>query len=192
MPGIDEALLSRVIKRLDAPPSYAAHAEQSIIEAAAEAYGVGLAEELDEDEQTRPTGFNPNAAALFEAVVESAFIVAKADGVFDGDELATFKQVVVAACHGKVTEAQIEALLADFGDQFEEDGIEKRIEMVARTITRPEQAAEVLRIAGLLAVISGGVSEEERTVLERMATQFGVGTEGLARALDEVESVLGE
>src|SRR5688572_26850443 len=145
MPGIDEDLLKRVAKRLDAPPSYATHAEQSIIEAAAEAYSVGLSEEVEEDEQTRPTGFNPNAAAMFEAVVESAFLVANADGVFDPDELGAFKRVVVSACHGKVTEAQIEALMADFADQLEEDGIDKRIEMVARTITRPEQAGEVLR-----------------------------------------------
>jgi tellurite resistance protein len=191
MPGIDEDLLKRVAKRLDAAPSYASNADQSIIEAAADAYGISLAEELDEEEQTRPTGFNPNAAALFEAVVESAFLVANVDGVFDDEELSTFKKVVVAACHGKVTELQIEALLADFADQFEEDGIDKRIEMVARTITRPEQASEVLRIAGLLAVVSGGVSEQERAVLERMATQFGVGADGLARALAEVESVLG-
>lgn len=190
MPGIDEDLLKRVATRLDAPPSYAVRAEQSIIEAAAEAYNVSLSEEFDEEEQTRPTGFNPNAAALFEAVVESAYLVANADGVFDAEELATFKRVVVTACHGKVTEAQIEALMADFADQLAEDGMEKRIEMVARTITRPEQAAEVLRIAGLLALASAGVSEQERSVLERMATQFGVGEDGLSRALAEVESVL--
>jgi tellurite resistance protein len=189
MPGIDEDLLKRVAERLDAPPRYAAHSDHSIIEAAAVAYSVSLSDEID-DEQTRPTGFNPNAAALFEAVVESAFLVANADGVFDTEELSAFKRVVVSSCHGKVTEQQIEALIADFADQLEEDGMQKRIEMVGRTITRPEQAAEVLRIAGLLAVVSAGVSAEERAVLERMATEFGVGAEGLSRAIAEVESVL--
>jgi tellurite resistance protein len=189
MPGIDEDLLKRVTQRLDQPPPYAAEAEQSILEAAASAYSVGLAEELEE-ELTRPTGFNPNAAALFEAVIESAFLVANADDVFDDQEVATFKNVVVTACHGKVTEAQIEALLADFSDQLKEDGVDKRIEMVARVVRRPEQALEVLRISGLLALVSAGLSDDERSVLERMAGQFGVGREDLAQVLAEVDSAL--
>jgi uncharacterized membrane protein YebE (DUF533 family) len=189
MAGIDQNLLKRVARRLDQPPAYAAEAEQSILEAAASAYSLGLAEELEE-EHTRPTGFNPNAAALFEAVIESAFLVANADGVFDDQEIAAFKSMVVTACHEKVTEAQIEALLADFADQLQEDGMPKRIEMVARVVRRPEQALEVLRISGLLALVSAGVSAEERSVLERMAGQFGVGPEGLEQVLAEVDSAL--
>lgn len=189
MPGTDEDLLNRVAKKLDQAPSYAAEAEQSILEAAAGAYSVGLTDELEE-EHTRPTGFNPNAAALFEAVIESAFLVANADGVFDEKELGAFKSVLVTACHGKITAAQVEALLADFADQLQEDGVDKRIEMVARVLRRPEQALEVLRISGLLALVSAGMSTEERSVLERMAHQFGVGADGLAQVLAEVDSAL--
>lgn len=190
MPEIDEGLLSRVAKRLDEPTKFAALGEdQSILELAATAYSAGLSGEEDED-LTRPTGFNPHVAALFEAVIESAFLVAHADGVFDEDEVRAFKKVVVTVCHGKVTETQVEALLADFSDQLDEDGLDKRLEMVGRTITRPEHAFEVLRIAGLLAAVSAGVSEEERAVLERMAQAFGVRRDMLQQALDEVDAVL--
>ena len=43
--------------------------------------------------------------------------------------------------------------------------------MVARTITRPDHQQEVLRIAALMAHISGGVSEPERNVLEQLASR---------------------
>lgn len=189
MPATEQDLLKRVLERLDEPPRYAADAERSILEEAAAAYSAGLADELEE-EHTRPTGFNPNAAALFEAVIESAFLVANADGEFDEREVATFKTLVVTACHGKVTEGQVEALLADFSDQLEEDGMDKRVEMVARVVRRPEQAAEVLRISALLALSSAGVSAKERAILERMAGHFGVSPEGLAEVLAEVDSAL--
>ena len=99
-----------------------------------------------------------------------AFLVANADGDFDGTEQAAFEHVVVAACRGAVDERQVSALLADLHDQLEEDGMGKRIQMVARTISREDHAREVLRVSSLLAHVSGGVSAVERDVL-------GVGVE---------------
>ena len=49
------------------------------------------------DEATVPTGFDPVAVALFEAIVEGAFLVAFADGVFDDEERKTFERVVAPA-----------------------------------------------------------------------------------------------
>lgn len=191
MPDLDHGLLKRVAQRLSEPPLYATDSEQqSILALAASAYSSGLNSEVDDEEQTRPTGFDPQAAALFEAVVESAFLVAHADGEFDPDERLAFKRVVAAACQGKVSESQVDALIADFEDQLKEDGMVKRIEMVSRIITRPEQGGEILRIAGLLAAVSAGVNERERDVLERLAVQFGLGNEALEAALAEVDRAM--
>jgi tellurite resistance protein len=49
---------------------------------------------------TQPTGFDPEAARLFEAIVESAYLVATADGHFDSAEQVAFQQVVLAGCGG--------------------------------------------------------------------------------------------
>jgi tellurite resistance protein len=98
--------------------------------------------------------------------------------------------VVVAACNGSVAEPQLSALLADLADQLEEDGLDKRVEMVGRTITRPEHAREVLRIAGLIAHVSGGVSDSERTVLNKLAGQFHLDHGAVGAALAEVERAL--
>jgi tellurite resistance protein len=185
MGNLDESLLKRVAVKLAEPPSYAEEGIRgSILTVAAASYG------SRSPDVTQPTGFDPQAAALFEAVVESAFLVSNADGDFDAAELDAFRRVVVAACSGSVGEAQLSALLADLADQLEEDGMDKRVAMVGRTITRPEHAREVLRIAGLIAHVSRGVSDSERVVLNKLAGQFQLDHGAVGAALAEVERAL--
>ncbi len=186
--SVDESLLKRVAAKIGEPPSYAADQKGSILTVAAGSYG----SRPDEEESTVPTGFDPQAAALFEAVVESAFLVANADGEFDETERTAFKHVVLTACGDKIASGQVDALVADLADQLDEDGMDKRIEMVARAITKPEHAREVLRLAGLLAHVSGGVSGEERDILQRLARQFQLEDGALDVALSEVTLALAD
>jgi len=187
MPTPDSSLITRVVRQLSAPPTYAeAGVRRSILAAAASSYGF----HADLDELTQPTGFDPEAAQLFEALVESAFLVAKADGHFDDTERAAFHQVVLAACGGLVADRQIAALLADLADLLQEDGLEHRIEMIARAVGKPEHAREVLRVAALLAHVSGGVSEPEVQVLQRLAQRMGLEQPALNQALSEVKQAL--
>src|SRR3974390_3404886 len=95
----------------------------SILSLAAASYGSRPSEDA-----TVPTGFDPLAVALFEAIVEGAFLVATADGVFDDAERKLFERVVLAACGGTVPPPHISALVSDLGDQLSEDGLERRIE----------------------------------------------------------------
>jgi tellurite resistance protein len=185
----DDKLLSRVARRLSEPPKFAPGQDpRAMLVRLANAFSSG--EQLLEDETTRPTGFNPFAAALFEAVLESAFLVANADKVFDDTEREAFVHVVIEACGGEVSYVQLRALLADLRDQLEEDGLDKRIDMVGRTIARPEHGQEVLRIAGLLAHVSAGVSAVERAVLEKLTLRFGLPLSTLEEILGEVRSVV--
>lgn len=187
MTEADSSLLGRVANKLSQAPSYAESGVQgSILTVAAASYG----SRSQDDEVTQPTGFDPEAAALFEAVVEGAFLVAHADDEFDAKERATFQHVVLSACRGKVLERQVVALLADLEDQLREDGLEKRCRMVARAISKPEQAREVLRISALIAHVSGGVSDVEKRVLEKLAEEFQLDRSALDLALAEAEKVL--
>ena len=162
----DDSLLGRVATKLSEPPSYADQGQKgSILTVAAASFGA----KPTTDDVTQPTGFDSEAAALFEAVVESAYLVAHADGEFDDAERAAFEHVVVTACQGAVGEGQIHALLEDLADQLEEDGVDKRVNMVSRTISKPDHQQEVLRVAALLAQVSGGVSDVEREVLQKLA-----------------------
>lgn len=183
----DKGLLDLVARGISRPGGTApSGVTTSILAQAASSYGARPVV----DEATVPTGFDPAAAALFEATVEAAFLVANSDGDFDPEEQAAFESVVVNACNNLVQPAQLGALLADLRESLLEDGIEKRTRMVARTVVRLDQQIEVLRIAALMAQISGGVSEQERTVLEHLREGFNLEENALAGAMAEAEAVL--
>ena len=159
--------------------------DRSILTLAAAAYGA-----RPTDESTVPTGFDSFAAALFESIVEGAYLVATADGVFDDEERGTFERVVAAACGGAVPQSHVAALVADLADQLEEDGIDRRIQRLAEGIQREEQAVEVLRIAALIAQVSEDVSEVERSVLGKIATACKLGDGAVESALADVKASL--
>ena len=190
MPAPDFSLIGKVARQLTQAPAYATAEglRVSLLTVAAGSYGF----KSDNEDLTQPTGFDPEAARLFEAVVESAFLVAHADGDFDATEQAAFQHVVVTACAGAVAERQVSALLADLQDQLVEDGVDKRIQMVARAITREDHAREVLRVASLLAHVSGGVSKVEREVLDKLASEFKLSGAAVEQAIEEAVHALHE
>lgn len=183
----DERLLEKVARGLKAPFAPGERVAQgSILSVAAGVYGVRPVT----DETTIPTGFDPRAAALFESLVEASYLVASADGVLDDDEREAFAQVVIEACGGAVDETQVLNLLRDLRDQLEEDGLDKRIAELSRAVVKQEHQLEVLRIAGLLAHVSGGVSHVEQKVLTKLAEAFQLGEAGVNSALDAVRLAL--
>jgi tellurite resistance protein len=188
MPPATESLIGKVAQELSRAPAHSGRGvKESILVAAATSYG-----SKSPDDLTQPTGFDPEAARLFEAIVESAYLVANADGEFDEAERAAFEKVVVAACEGKVGGVQIAALVADLAEQLEEDGADKRVQMVTSGITRSEHAREILRVAALLAHVSGGVSPAERALVDRLATALGLDAAATDAALAEVTKALSQ
>jgi tellurite resistance protein len=157
----------------------------SILSIAAASYGARPSEDA-----TVPTGFDPLAVALFEAIVEGAYLVATADGVFDDEERRIFERVVLSACGGSVPLPEISALVSDLSDQLAEDGLDRRIEALARTATKREHALEILRIASLLAQASDEVSAVERDVLVKIATRCGLEAREVDQALRDVREAL--
>jgi tellurite resistance protein len=189
MPGDDQTLLSRIASRLtQSAAADDADVPNSILTSTANLYGARRAGTT----QGEGTSFDPEAAALFEAVVEAAFLVAKADGVFDPTEQLAFQQVVLTACEEAIPESQMAAILADLARQLEEDGMDKRLRMVARTIATAEHAREVLRVGALIAHISEGVSDVERDVMVKLAREFQLGPEVVDEAISEVEAALAQ
>src|SRR5687767_8604986 len=114
----DARLLEKVARGLNEPWAAKEEGTQgSILTVAAGVYGARPAAE----ETTIPTGFDPQAAALFEGIVEAAYVVSSADGILDDSEREAFAQVVSEACGGAVDERQIHGLLADMRDHLRED-----------------------------------------------------------------------
>ena len=181
-----QSLIGKVARELSRPPAYAERGlKESILVAAAGSYGAQSPDDL-----TQPTGFDPEAARLFEGIVEAAYLVAHADGEFDDSERTAFEHVVLSACGGRVTDRQVHALLEDLADQLGEDGVDKRVEMATRGIVRQDHAREVVRVAALLAHVSGGVSSAERAVVDKLAKALGLDPTATEAALSEVSSAL--
>ncbi len=175
-------LLARVAR---SPGAAKTTGSTSILTLAAQSYGAKV-----NDESTAPTGFDPNAARLFEAIVEGAYLVASADGVIDASERATFEKVVATACGGIVTEAQVNALVDDLGDELKEDGLDARVRAVAERAPKKPHGEEVLRIAALLAQASDDVSDVEREVLVKLAAACNLTPADVDVALDDVRKSL--
>jgi tellurite resistance protein len=183
----DEARIQVLARVARGGGSISPRAVGSVLSLCAAAYGA-----RPPDEATVPTGFDPVAVALFETIVEGAFLVAHADGAFDDAERRTFERVVASACGGAVTPKQIAALVADLQDQLQEDGIDLRISRVAESVHKKDHAIEVLRVAALLANTSEGVSGVERDVLEKLAVACKLDKGDVDRAIEDVRAALAE
>src|SRR5260221_8523467 len=140
----DERLLQKVARGLSMPWAGAKTGAVSILSVAAGVYGARPVT----DETTVPTGFDPRAAALFESIVEAAYLLATVDGVLHDSQREAFAQVVIEACGGAIDETQLDRLLSDLRDQLSEDGLERRIGAVGASVGKPEQQREGLRVAG--------------------------------------------
>src|SRR5260370_38454563 len=113
----DERLVGKVARGVSEPWTGDGRAAQgSILTVSAGVYGARPVT----DETTIPTGFDPQAAALFEAIVEAAYLTATADGVLDDSEREAFAQVVIDACGGAVDQTTLHNLPAALGRQLEE------------------------------------------------------------------------
>jgi tellurite resistance protein len=179
-------LLARVARSSSLPGTPADPSKPlSILSLAAAAYGA-----RPDDDATVPTGFDPIAVALFESIVEGAYLVAAADGVVDEEERKTFERVVVAACGGAVAPQQLSALVSDLSDQLAEDGVDRRVQMLSKQVTKKDHAREVLRIAALLAMASENVSDVERSVLTKLANACGLAESEVDTALQDVKTAL--
>jgi tellurite resistance protein len=157
----------------------------SILSLAAASYGARPSEDM-----TIPTGFDPAAVVLFEAIIEGAYLVANADDVFDDEERRAFERVVVEACDGTVSSQQIASLVDDLDSQLRNEGIDRRIESLASSVSKKEHAQEVLRVAALVAQASEGASAIERTVLSKLAARCGLPSGDVDAALAGAKNAL--
>lgn len=187
MSAPDKSFIERVARTIAQPgPKAPRGVRHSILAQAARVHGqrpIG-------DEATAPTGFDPNAAALFEGSVESAYLVAKSDGPLDPTEDAIWRAIVGIGCDGKVSPEQTQALLEDLAAACKREGAETRISHIAEMISNRDHQTEVLRIAAIMACASGGVRPAERALLDRLASGFKLASSAVDTAITEAEETL--
>ena len=157
----------------------------SIMATAALSYGA-----RPQGDVTTPTGFDPSAAALFEALVEVAYLIARADGRFDDEERRTFEGVVVATCGGAVATKEITDLIDELDRRLRTDGLDRRVESLAGCVLKEDHAREILRVGALVARASEGVSAVERDLLVKVAARCGLTSSDVEAALAQASSAM--
>lgn len=159
--------------------------ERSVLALSAASYGA-----KPDPNETSPTGFDPRAVALFEAIVEGAFLVATCDDSFDDAERDVFLRIVTAASGGAVSPRAVADLVVDLADMLTEDGLDKRIDAVMANTPKREHAEEVLRVGALIAHASEGIGHAERQILERLAAAAGMSSRDVDSIIGDVQRAL--
>ncbi len=125
-------------------------------------------------DSTTPTGFDPFAVTLFEAIVEAAFLVATADGVFDDAEREVFARIVAASADHALPRSDLTGLIEELADNLSIQGIDKRVTRIAESVKRPEQKQALLRVCLLVALANDVISEPEEAIIGRLCNAMGV------------------
>lgn len=125
-------------------------------------------------DSTTPTGFDPFAVTLFEAIVEAAFLVATADGVFDADEREVFSRIVAASAENALPRSDLNGLIEELAEHLAIDGVDRRVARIAQSVRRPEQKIALLRVAILVALANDKISETEEALIARLCNAIEV------------------
>src|SRR5262245_36036641 len=122
---ISKTVLDRAVRAVRQPgPGSPKGATLSLLAHTAKAYGARRSFDL----ATTPTGVDPMAAVIFEAIVEAAFLAL--DGGVSGEEQRqSFRSILATACKEAVSPEGLDALIADVRDTLAEEGLEARLTM---------------------------------------------------------------
>ena len=123
-----------------------------------------------------------------EAMIETTFLGAAADGKVTPLEVAQFAEAVESVL-GDESDGDVEALVQRMAGRLEAEGWDKRLEAVRRAFVGTEHAAEAYRLAAAVALV-GSVGDAEQKALDAIAAAFGIAPEQARSLADAVKSEL--
>jgi putative long chain acyl-CoA synthase len=140
---------------------------------------------------TRGTVDDPGAAFLselghgeLEALVETMFLVAFADGHIGEAERAHFEHSVADLSGGRVHSEQFEHVVAQVRDRLEREGRDACIQAIEQRLATPELRQVALILAGDMAAADGTLHDAEREIIVSLAKAFGMSDDVTREVLD--------
>lgn len=119
-----------------------------------------------------------------EALVETIYLVASADGRFSGSECEELSAHVAALTDGQFSTDEIETLRQSAESRAGE-GIEARAQAIAECVTDMDLRRSALLAASAVAWQDGGVGQKEGLALQTLARAFGIPTNELHKIMSE-------
>jgi tellurite resistance protein len=126
-------------------------------------------------------GYNPTP------IIDIGVLVASADGKVDEREREMLLDIFQALLDTTLTPEVVDHLVTASLEVIEAAGAESRARLVAEILKDCDAVEPGVRVALALSFASQGMSQAERTVVERIATGAGVTPARLAELIAEVE-----
>jgi tellurite resistance protein len=126
-------------------------------------------------------GYNPTP------VVDLGVLVANADGEVDEQERALLSEVFQTLLETTLTRELVDGLIRASVEVIEAAGMEPRARLVGAILHDCDAAEPGLRVALAIAFASEGLSEAERSVIDRIADAAGVPQERVNELVEEVK-----
>ncbi len=131
------------------------------------------------------------AAALnvFEPVIEAMFLMMVADGELADDERSVIRGAVRELGEGYVRSATLDVLLDNYTRLLLENGVDARLDDVARRLRDdPARAESAFVMAAAVAYADHKVEDPENVLLNRLADAVGISDARANELLDELEN----
>lgn len=125
-----------------------------------------------------------NHQSQIEALVETIYLVAAADGRFSGDECSELSTHVAALTGGQFNEDEIETM-RQRAESRAGEGIEARANAIAECVADMDLRRSALLAASAVAWQDGGVGQKEGLALQTLARTFGISTNELHKIMSE-------
>lgn len=133
---------------------------------------------------------DPSDEAETAGMIESAFLMAAADGQFGNAEQDEFGEALQFLTGGKLSVDEIDAILDELIDALRSDGWEKRISVVASQLSTPELRRNAYRLAAGISFVDGTVQDEEARLFGLIGEAFGIPADEASKILVEVRDTL--
>lgn len=113
-------------------------------------------------------------AATLEALVETLYLAAYADGEFSEQERTQFAHSVNTLTQGRLSGEGFESLLGRVVEQHRSAGRDARIDAIKERLTTDELRQIALVLATDMVAIDGVLHDAERDLILSLASAFGI------------------
>ena len=117
---------------------------------------------------------NEAQATEFGAFVETAYLIAAADGTVSESERQRLSHGISQLTQGKLNDQQIQEHMQAAASRFQSEGRDGRIQAVASVISDPNLRRAALLVAAGVAWLDRGVGEKEGLALQAISRAFDI------------------
>lgn len=139
--------------------------------------------------ENTPTG-DSESERFLSVLVESAYLIAAADGVVSPTERQTLAETIAHVLGDELPPGELVAMIDAFAEALAHDGRPQRLVAMAHALPDAASRREALSFAALIALCDRELVAEEREALDLLGASFGLDQHAIRATLNEVADSL--